>query len=128
MQCIGCELEPATRTQCRFQLKTIAEGSYALLDVLQVFLEHPYREAKIVTQIVEGPLLGTQSLDDFLAAGMFHLSAFSANHWWIGTSSTNSSSITPTPSRTRTLTEASRWPRRPLHTARSAFGARSSSM
>jgi hypothetical protein len=60
VQCIGCELEPATRTRCGSQLKTIAGGSYALLDVLQIFLEDPYREAQIVTQIVEGPLLGPQ--------------------------------------------------------------------
>ena len=60
MERIGGELEPATLTRCGSQLKTIAGGSYALLDVFQVFLEHPYREAQIVTQIVECPLLGPQ--------------------------------------------------------------------
>ena len=56
------------------------------------------------------------------------LSALSASHWWIGTSSMYRSSMTPTPPRTLTLTEASRWPRRPLQTARPASGASSSSM
>jgi hypothetical protein len=41
-------------------MKMITGRSHALLDVFQIFLEHPYREAQIVTQIVKGPLLGPQ--------------------------------------------------------------------
>ena len=85
-------------------MQMTAGRSYALLDVLEVFFENLDGQTQVVTEIVERPLLGPQSLDDFLAAGVLHSSAFSANHLWIGTPSTYRSSITPTPSRIRTLT------------------------
>jgi hypothetical protein len=58
VQGVGCEPESAPPARCRSHLKTITGRSHALLDVLQVFLEYLDGQNQIVTQIVEGPLLG----------------------------------------------------------------------
>jgi len=105
----------------------------AALDVTEILLEDLDRQTERMPEIVELPLISPQPFDDFLPASSHEIpgqrfSAFLASHSWIGLSSMYSSSTTPTPLRIRTLTEASRRPRGPLQTARSASGARFSSM
>ena len=61
-------------------------------NVAEVLLEDLDRQTEIMAEIVELPLIRRQPFDNLLTPGPFHLapqrlSAFSANHWWIGVSS-----------------------------------------
>jgi len=57
MQGVVGELEAAPLAYSGPDVKVLAGGLYALLDMLQVFLEHLDGQTQIMTQIVERPLL-----------------------------------------------------------------------
>jgi len=65
-------MEIAVDTHRRPHPKAFPIRSDAALDVTEIVLQSTHRKRKLVTKVVEDPLLRAQSLDDLLPAGSAH--------------------------------------------------------
>ncbi len=97
-------------------MEAFVSGFDAALDVTEVFLQRTDLDGELVAEIVERPLLLSESLNDLLSAGPRHgvvtptgdSGPPDSSHSRTVMPSTNRSSTTAAPARTRTVTHAGR--------------------
>ncbi len=121
MQRLTREHETAVGAHRRPHLKAFPVRLDAALDVAEIVLEGADGHGELVTEVVEKPLFFVEALNDLLTtgSGRAHGSLVvivaggcsgppSVSHSRTGTPSTQRSSMTPVPFRTRIVTHAGR--------------------
>lgn len=119
MERLARQREPAVGADSGSHPETLTIHLDATLNVTEIVLESADLDGKLVTKVIEDPLLVSETLDDLLAsgAGWAHGSevvvtagGFSGppeeSHSRTGIPSTQRSSMTPAPPRTLTVTQA----------------------